>query len=216
MLSSRGFGYVCSPSGSRAIAPVSLLIASFVPQYTLNSIASSLHGLPRELVEISLSPSLLSSSWWHLGFLYSHTLRGTAFLCFPRFSFCFCLSASPIPSLALYSSFRTQTEGCLGSFPNTQGWCSKTCFSDFPWRPFTIFGSLLLLLGSSVKPCSVANTPSLPTGGPDAVQPGKKRGQGSVAREQGAWLRLGKMGTNQLWRRSDHALPSAAYSALGA
>lgn len=40
----------------------------------------------------------------------------------------------------------------------------------------------------------MANTPSLPSGGPDAVQPGKKRGQGSVAREQGPWVGLRRWG----------------------
>lgn len=57
--------------------------------------------------------------------------------------------------------------------------------AGFPLEMLTTFGSQLIRLGAFVKQYSVANTPSLHSGGPDAVQPGKKRGQGAVAREQG-------------------------------
>lgn len=88
--------------------------------------------------------------------------------------------------------------------------------AGFPLEMLTTFASQLIRLGAFVKQYSVANTPSLHSGGPDAVQPGKKRGQGAVAREQKGRVGLGKMGTNQLWRRPDHALPSTADAAFGA
>lgn len=80
-------------------------------------------------METSLRPSLLSCSWWHFAFLYSHTLghnisllSTVLFLCLslPVYvSICLGLSVS---LSAFYSSFSTQTEGLLlEAFPNTSG-----------------------------------------------------------------------------------------------
>lgn len=71
-------------------------------------------------------------------------------------------------------------------------------FLGFPWRCLA-FLNLLIFLGSLAELSSVANVTSLPSGGPDAVQLGEKRGQGSVAREQGPWAGLRGMGRNQCW-----------------
>lgn len=95
----------------------------------------------------------------------------------------------PSPTLfkAFCSPLSTQTQDLvLEAFTDTSVLVQRDELSRLPLEMFSIFESLLIFLGSFAKRSSVANVTSLPSGGPDAVQFGEKRGQGSVAREQGA------------------------------